>query len=94
MGRAEGVVYINLSQRSERPGKLRFIGLFLCMKPKVLQQQHTAERYLPGHGLDHRSNAVGSHLNGPLEKLAESLSYRLETVFCLGFSFGPAKMRA
>ena len=95
----EGVVDVDLGQRSQSLGESGIVGFFLGVVAQVFKQQHLAGFKLPGHGGCDFAHAVGSE--GDVDALAQVLikqgaqavDHRAQGVLGVGLALGTAQVR-
>jgi hypothetical protein len=92
VGRAEGIVYIEISQRSEPFGQRSVVLLFPRVEPGILRDCHTTSR----HSLrsSDRIGRCGIREEGDrsAEHFLQCLDHRLHGVLRVGSVLGTAEM--
>ena len=92
MGRAEGVVDINVGVFGQRLCKLRVVLRLSGVKAHVLEQDDIAILHLGHHVTDVGSDAVGGHLDRFAKILGEAGGHRGQAELRLRAAFRPAEV--
>ena len=72
MGRAEGVVDVDVRHVGQRLGEAGLVRLLLAVEAQVLQQQHVAGPQLVDRGDHAGAERVAGHPHGAAEQLARA----------------------
>ena len=78
VGRAEGVVHVEVGEARERLRERRIVGLLGGVEAQVLEQQQVAGTQLVDRHLDARAERVARHPDRPSEELAQPLGDRAQ----------------
>ena len=68
----EGVIHVNVSEVSECLSKLRSVGFFSLVKPKVFEEHDVTRFCISDDSLRGCPDCFFSELNGPLEELRQT----------------------
>ncbi len=93
VGRAEGVVDIDIAELGELFGEVRLVLFLFLVEADVFEQQHVAVLQRIGRLLGLGADAVAGELHRFAQKLAEPVGARLERILGLRPALGPAKVR-
>ena len=99
MGRAEGVVYVNVGEQGKGLGECRVVGFFFGVVTEVFEEQDLAALELGCHFIGDGSNAIwreGHVLEGAdflVEEFAEAVDYGTERILWIRLALGTAEVR-
>ena len=92
MGRAEGVVHIDIRHLGQLLGERRVVGLFLVVIADVFQQDHVARLHLADGLFDLLADAIVHEADGPAEQFRQFHRHRAQGHGGLALAFGPAEV--
>ena len=92
MGRAEGVVHVELAQPGQDAREFRIVGRLARMEAQVLQEQHPALLEGFGQPAGFRGIAVGGQRHGQPQQLLQLRAYGLKGAGGIGTALGPAQV--
>ena len=81
VGRAEGVIDVEVAERSELLGEVGVIGLFTWVKTHVFEKEDFPVLHCGDGGLGFLTDAVFDEVNGSIDQLAETDRDGFERVF-------------
>ena len=94
MGRAEGIVHVDVRQRGQSPSKFRVVLLFLSMEAQILEHQYAARLQVLDGIIRPGANAVARKVHMAPQDLRQAIGNRPEAQGRINFAIRPTKVRA
>ncbi len=92
MGRAKGVIDINIAEPGQLFGEVGIVLLFFLMEAEIFQQKNITVFQLSGEFVDFRADAVRRERHRLVQQFGQSAGGRLERIPRLRAAFGTAEM--
>jgi hypothetical protein len=92
MGRAEGIVHVEVAQRGEPRRQLGVVALFTREEPRVLRDGHAAPRQPPGVGDRLLGERVAEERHRRPEQTLDLPHHGFHRILRVRFALGPAEV--